>query len=177
MKTLKSCLLIFLVFCLLIFGGIFFYFQKLNSNCIQDNKKVEESFGKLKDKLEERNLFFEKINISDSTKILAIQSDSILKTTNNADELIWTEFKLNEKTYKNDSLKSINDELNLLKDKYNTELKEFNSNWAIFPYNLIKIRQNFSKYTFLNIDYGKTNQENMKKKKEVENWIETGKWK
>ncbi len=177
MKILKNCLFIFLIFCILIFGGLFLYFQKLNKNCIQDHKNVEESFLKLKTKLEKRNAIFEKSNFSDSVKILAIKSDSILKTTTDADKLIWTEFNLNEKTHKSNSLHQINNELNSLKDNYNSTLKEFHSNWTVFPFNLIKIRQNFTKYKFLNIDYGENNQENIKKRKEVEHWIETGEWK
>lgn len=177
MKTLKSCLFVFFIFCLLIFGGIYFYFQKLTENCIEDHKKLEQSFSKLKSKLEGRNLIFGNLNSSDSIKILAKKSDSILKKTTDANQLLWTEFYLNEKTYKNDSLKKINTELNNLKNTYNSDLRNFHSSWTIFPHNLIKIRQKFPEYNYLNIDYGENNQENMKKRKETEHWIETGEWK
>jgi hypothetical protein len=84
---------------------------------------------------------------------------------------------LNEKTYKNDSLKSLNNELNSLKNKYNSDLKKFHTKWTIFPFNLVKIRQKFPKFNYLNIDYGENNRENMKRRREVEHWIETGEWK
>jgi len=177
MKTLKSCLFIFLIFCILIFGGIYFYFNKLNSDCVEDHKKFEKSYIKLESKLSERNSLILKANYSDSIKILAQKSDSIIKATNDANKILWTEFALNQKTYRNDSLKNINNELNLLKNEYNSDLKNFHSNWTIFPFNLIKLRQKFPEYNYLNIDYGENNQENMKKRKEVEHWVETGEWK
>ena len=177
MKIFKSCLIIFLIFCILIFGGIYFYVQKLNENCVQDHKKVEQSFSKLKKKLKERNSILQKSNSSDSIIILVKNSDSLLNKTNDANKLIWKEFYLNEKTFKNDSLKQINEELTLMKNNYNSDLRSFNTSWVIFPYNIIKIQQKFPKYNYLEIDYGQSNIDNMKKRKETEHWIETGEWK
>ncbi|WP_251832337.1 hypothetical protein [Kaistella pullorum] len=110
-------------------------------------------------------------------KTLITKSDSILKRTKDANQFLWTEFYLNEKTYKNDSLKQFNNELNHLKNIYNSDLKNFHSNWTIFPNNLIKIRQKFPKYNYLTVEYGEKNQENMKKRKAAEHWVETGEWK
>ena len=45
-----------------------------------------------------------------------------------------------------------------------------------FPFNLIKMRQKFPEYNYLEIDYGNSNQENMKQRKKTEHWVETGKW-
>ena len=177
MKTFKSCLFIFLICCTLIFGGIYFYFLNLNKSCIVDHNKVEQSYSQLNLKLQERNLLLKKLNANDSVNTLITKSDSILKRTKDANHFLWTEFYLNEKTYKNDSLKQFNKELNHLKNIYNSDLKNFHSSWTIFPNNLIKIRQKFPKYNYLTVEYGENNQENMKKRKATEHWVETGEWK
>lgn len=177
MKVFKSCLTVLLIIVALILAGIYFYTQKLNETCRKDHKKVEESFSILKRKLQERNSVLKKSNFSDSTKILAKNSDSILNVTVDANKILWTEFYLNEIIFKSDSLKVITEELDMLKGIYNSDLRSFNMNWIIFPYNLIKIQQKFPKYNYLEIDYGKTNLDNMKKRKETEHWIETGEWK
>ena len=141
------------------FGGTYFYFKKLNNNCVADHNKFENSYIKFEEKLKERNSFIKNSNYSDSIKILAQKSDSIINATNDANKVLWTEFMLNEKTHKNDSLKSLNNELNSLKNKYNSDLKNFHTNWTIFPFNLVKIRQRFPKFNYLNIDYGENNRE------------------
>jgi hypothetical protein len=138
---------------------------------------VEQSYSQLNLKLQERNLLLKKLNANDSVKTLITKSDSMLKRTKDVNQFLWTEFYLNEKTYKNDSLKQFNNELNRLKNIYNSDLKNFHSNWTIFPNNLIKIRQKFPKYNYLNVEYGENNQENMKKRKAAENWVENGEWK
>ncbi len=177
MKEFKGCLILFLSFSLLIVGGIYFYIQKLNKNFVEDHKKVETSFAKLKSELNKRNQILKTSNFSDSVKLLSRKSDSFLSSTTDANKLIWTEFKLNEKTFQSDSLKSTNTKLNPLKDKYNSDLRSFTFTWVTFPFNLIKMRQKFPEYNYLEIDYGKSNQENMKRRKKAENWIETGEWK
>ena len=82
-----------------------------------------------------------------------------------------------EKTFQSDSLKTTNTKLNQLKDKYNFDLRSFTFTWVTFPFNLIKMRLNFPKYNYLEIDYGNSNQENMKRRKSAEHWVETGEWK
>ncbi|ADQ81452.1 hypothetical protein J5295_02180 [Riemerella anatipestifer] len=176
MNKFKGCLIIFITFSLLVFVGTYFYFQKVNRNCIEDHKKVETSFAELKSELNKRNQILQTSNFPDSVKILSKKSDSILSVTTDANELVWTEFQLNEKTFQSDSLKSISAKLNLLKNKYNSELRTFNFSWITFPFNLIKMRQKFSKYNYLEIDYGKSNREKMKQRKKTEHWIETGEW-
>ncbi len=177
MKEFKGCLILFLTFLLLMIGGIYFYFQKLNENCVEDHKKVEKSFAELKSELNKRNQILKTSNFSDSVKLLSKKSDSILSVTTDANKLIWTEFKLNEKTFQSDSLKTTNTKLNQLKDKYNFDLRNFTFTWVTFPFNLIKMRLNFPKYNYLEIDYGNSNQENMKRRKSAEHWVETGEWK
>jgi len=177
MKTVKSCLFIFLICCTLIFGGTYLYFLNLNKSCIEDHNKVEQSYSQLNLKLQERNLLLKKLNTNDSVKTLVTRSDSILKRTKDANHFLWTEFYLNQKTYKNDSLKQFNNELNHLKNIYNSDLRNFHASWTIFPNNFIKIRQKFPKYNYLNLEYGENNQENMKKRKAAEHWVETGEWK
>ena len=174
---IKGCLITFSIFFFLTIVGSYLYIKKLNTNCRQDHEKVENSFAKLKDKLNERNTLLINKDLSDSIQMLAKKSDSILKITIDADDLLWTEFQLNEKSYQNESVQNINGELNRLKSGYNSDLKSFNSNWTVIPFNFIKIRQKFPEYTFLDIDYGENNQENMRKRKEAEHWIETGEWK
>lgn len=92
--------------------------------------------------------------------------------------MIFFYFKqvLNEKTFQSDSLKSTNRKLNPLKDKYNSDLRSFTFTWVTFPFNLIKMRQKFPEYNYLEIEYGNSNQENMKQRKKTEHWVETGKW-
>ena len=174
---MKGCLITFSVLFFLSIGVSYLYITKLNNDCRQDHEKVAQSFSKLKIKLQQRNNFLINKNFSDSVQILAKKSDSILKTTVDADDLLWTKFHLNEKTYQNQSLENINVELNSLNISYNSDLKNFISNWTRMPFNFIKIRQNFPEYNFFEIDFGKSNQENMKQRKEAEHWIETGEWK
>lgn len=176
MKEFKGCLIIFLTFSMLIVAGIYFYFQKLDKNYVEDHKKVENAFAELKSELNKRNQILKTSNFSDSVKLLSMKSDSILSATTDANKLIWTEFKLNEKTFQSDSLKSTNTKLNPLKDKYNSDLRSFTFTWVTFPFNLIKMRQKFPEYNYLEIDYGNSNQENMKQRKKTEHWVETGKW-
>lgn len=177
MKKLKGCLIIFMILSLLIVGGIYFFIQKLNNKCIEDHNKAAISFAELKSQLQKRNELLKVSNFPDSVKILSQKSDSILSATTDAHKLIWTEFKLNEKTYKSDSLKSINSDLNTVKNQFNADLRNFTFNWVTFPFNLIKMNQKFPKYNYLEIDYGISNLENMNRRKKTENWVETGEWK
>lgn len=177
MKIFKGCLIAFLLFCALTFLFGYIYKLKLTKNCIEDHKKIENSFTNLKNKLEERNKTILASDFSDSIKILAEKSNLILSKNTDFNKVLWTEFNLNEKTYENASLKNINNELNFLKNNYNSDLRSFFGSWTIFPMNLIKMEQKFKKYNYLEIDYGENNQANMKRRKEVEHWIETGEWK
>ena len=174
---MKGCLITFSIFFFLTIVGSYLYIKTLNTDCRQDHAKVENSFAKLKDKLNERNTLLINKDLSDSIQMLAKKSDSILKISINADDLLWTEFQLNEKSYQNKSVQNINGELNRLKSAYNSDLKNFNSKWTVIPFNFIKIRQKFPENNFLDIDYGENNQENMRKRKKAEHWIETGEWK
>ena len=87
MKEFKGCLILFLTFLLLMIGGIYFYFQKLNENCVEDHKKVEKSFAELKSELNKRNQILKTSNFSDSVKLLSKKSDSILSVTSDANKL------------------------------------------------------------------------------------------
>ncbi|MGX9987548.1 hypothetical protein [Soonwooa purpurea] len=175
MKFLKGCLIAVLIFVGILTLLIFVYNRKMSKEVIQENEKPKQSLTEYKNKILDRNNLIINSNLSDSLKILAKKSDSILNNSKKLNDNLWTEYYINQKVYENESFKKINEELNEKYIKYNSHAQEFNSRWISFPSNIALTNNNLRSYEIMyTIDYGKDNSENMIKRKKVDHWIETG---
>ena len=175
MKFLKGCLIAILIFGGIITSLIFIYNRKMSIEVIQENEKPKKSLTEYKNKISERNNLIINSNLSDSLKILAKKSDSILKNSKKIDDNLWTEYNINQKLYENESFKKINEELNEKYIQYNSDAQEFNSRWISFPSNIALTNNNLRSYKIMySIAYGNDNSENMIKRKKVDHWIKTG---
>ena len=175
MRFLKGCLIFIIIFIVIIFCLWSFYNNRQTKQIILDNELPKKSLLEYKNKIKERNQLIINSKVSDSIKILATKSDSILKNHKKLSEILWTEYRINQSIYKIESFKKINDELNEKYIKYNSAVTEFNSRWTGFPSSITLTNNNLQSYEYMYlIDYGKDNTENMSKRKKADHWIKTG---
>ncbi|TGN21659.1 hypothetical protein [Empedobacter tilapiae] len=175
MKFIKGCLLTLLIFITAITSLIYFYNLKLSKELIKENEKTKNSLLAYKDKMSERNKLILNSDVSDSLKVLAKKSDSIIKNSNKINDNLWTEYKINQKLYDDKKFKKLNEELNEKYSQYNSDAQQFNFRWLSFPLNIVLSNNNLRSYdNMYTIDYGIDNSENMIKRKKVDHWIETG---
>ena len=175
MKFIKGCLLTLLIFITAITSLIYFYNLRLSKELIKENEKPKNSLLAYKDKMSERNKLILNSNVSDSLKVLAKNSDSIIKNSNKINDNLWTEYKINQKLYDDKKFKKLNEELQEKYNQYNSDAQEFNFRWLLFPLNIVLSNNNLRSYdNMYTIDYGIDNSENMIKRKKVDHWIETG---
>ena len=174
MRILKGCLVIFLTIILIFSLFIFFYNRKMSKEIVIDNQKTAKSFEDYKSKLRERNKILINSNLNASIKYLAKKSDSTIGDNKKLNNVLWTEFKLNQKIYEIDTLKKINSELNEKLIQYNSDANEFNSKLLPIPNTFILTNSGFRSYETMYIDYGMDNSANMEKRKKIDHWIKTG---
>lgn len=174
MRIFKGCLVCLLTIILLFSILIFLYNRKLSKEIVIDNQKTAKSFEEYKNKLKERNKILINSNIKDSIKNLAKKSDSTIQNSKKLNNILWTEFYLNQKIYEIDTLKKLNSELNEKLIQYNSDANEFNSKWLPIPNTFILTNSGFKSYETMYIDYGMDNSANMEKRKKVDHWIKTG---
>lgn len=177
MKILKGCLSVFLIFVLIISTIISIFFYKKSKAHQLQYDKVNIVLMQYENKMKERNaIVFRNYSEKDSIFILAKKSDSILKIKKSLKELLWNEFYLSSKTYGNKNFEKIDEELKYLNIDYNGLLNDYQLAFTIFPANLVK-NETHKRFDFFDVSYAGNNVEKMKKRKEVEHWVETGEWK
>jgi len=175
MKFLKGCLISIIIFSTIIVCLFLVYNNRKSKQVILDNEIPKKSLLEYKNKIRERNQMIINSDISDSIKTLAKKSDSILNDYKKLRENLWTEYRINQGIYKITSFKKINQELNEKYIQYNSDVTDFNSQWASFPSNIILTNNNLRSYEYMySIDYGRDNTENMSKRKKADHWIKTG---
>lgn len=175
MKIVKGCLTVILIFFILLTIGIVVFNSNNSKQVIADNVKPKKSLMDYKKKISERNNMISKSNLPDSVKILSRKSDSLVKNYKKLKDLLWIEYRINQNIYQNKSFETINNELNETYIQYNSDAKDFNFKWLIFPFNTALSANNLRSYDLMySIDYGKDNSANMAKRKKAEHWIETG---
>lgn len=177
MSFFKGCLIFIIVVFTIFTCGAYFYFNNLNKEYKSEYDNIKIQLAELSSKIKVRNNYILKSRFKDDVKRLAKVSDSIISINNFTDTLIWTEYQINELTYKNDSLISLNNELNIINNKYNFQLKTFKQKWIMVPYSLVRIYNKYPKNNYFDIIYGESNIDKIKRKKDIEYWIETGEWK
>ena len=172
-KLLQITVLIFL----LGFACIFFLKKTIADNFKLKDTEVKNSWNSFNMKLTERDsiLNFQLLIDSDTLKYLVTKSISERANKDNSIEIVYTEYLLNDFIMRHlseidNKILETDKNLNALAENYNVMVKDYNVYLSTFPNFIIAKKENFKKASYFNIEYGKDNEDPIKKSKELPDW-------
>jgi hypothetical protein len=174
---MKKFLLITGLIFFLGFACIFFFKKTVVENLKLKDKEVKNSWNSFNVKLTERDsvLNSQMLAYPDTLKYLITRSVSERADKDNSIEIVYDEYLLNNfiirhLSEKDKKILEINKSLNALEENYNVIVKNYNVYISTFPNFIIAKKENFKKALYFNIEYGKDNEDPIKKSKELPEW-------
>jgi len=171
--------LLYILTSVLLLGLISLYaIQKNISNNLKVEKKVvEKAWLDFNEKLQERDMLFESQskNNTDSLSILLLKSKSERTNKNNSMEIVFKEYQLNEYITRNllktnKKIGPLNWQLNVLKNKYNATVKDYNIYFTVFPNFFVAKKMGLKKANYFEIMYGSENRNPILVANELPEW-------
>lgn len=157
--------------------GIFFLQKNISKNLEFKNNAVNNTWKAFNDKLTERDIILNSQSSlnSDTLKYLLNKSKSERLNKNNSLNIVFDEYLLNKIMMQHlaesdKTFVELNSNLNILKTNYNSVVKDYNVYFSIFPNFIIAKKRKFKKAYYFNIEYGKENEDPIKKSKELPEW-------
>jgi len=178
MKKLETYLLYFIISIFLLGSvGIYFLQKSISSKLESKNKDVINSWKIFNDKLAERDLLLSSLSLAKSDSLICLmnKSRSVRINKNNSSDVVISEYQLNKFMMKrfpepDKSILDLINSLNTLSINYNSVAKDYNVYFSTFPNFLIAKKNKLKRAFYFDIEYGKENEDPVKKSKELPEW-------
>ena len=178
MKKTGICILIIIISIFLLgFISIYIFKNRVSSNLESKNIAVRNSWKFFNDKLCERDSLLNSQSLmkSDSLNYLLNKSRSERTNKDNSIEIVFNEYQLNKFLMENVSetdtkILELNNSLNTLKTNYNSVVKDYNLYFSIFPNFIVAKKMHIKRAKYFEIEYGKVNENPIKKSEELPDW-------
>lgn len=168
-----------ILFSILLLGFISFYGLQysISKNLETKNIAVINSWKAFTNKLTERDslLVLKPLLKADSLKYILNKSSSERLNKSNSLEIVFYEYQLNRFIIKefqgtDKNILGLDSSSNTLASIYNSVVRDFNLYYSVFPNFFFAKEKNLKSEKYFEIEYGKENEDPIKKSKEFPEW-------
>lgn len=175
-NILKGCLISLVLFFLIGIGTFYFISKEVDTSFSSDKVKVEKFWNAYISQLHIRDSILLQKNPSRILLYLINKTERNIQNNGKKKDLLYNEYILNDslRQSENKEIILLNDKLNESLLMYNSNVKEFNLKYSVFPYNYLRRRKGVELYDYFNINYGQDNTELINQQKRTDEWIKNG---